>query len=262
MIFFDLETTGVDRNRDRIVQICMIKASMEQREPKPLEPWPRSALEVRTKLINPGMPIPESASEIHGIYDKDVADAPTFKQLAKGIMAFIEDEGTIVGFNSNFFDVPILNMEFERAGLIWDWEKHNFVDAGSLYKIQNPRTLAAAYRHYTGGDMVHAHDAEADVRATMVVFNCIMNNHYPEVDDMRSMEFASNYEKTKLDLNGCFILEGTEPVYSFGKHKGKLVKDNTSYLAWMISQGDFSQDTKDVAANMLKEYSEEKHGAH
>lgn len=155
--FFDLETTGTDVEKDFIVSINIIKI------------MPGGEVEKKGALLNPGIPIPEGASSVHGITDQMVKDAPTFKQYSRGILGFL-DGCDLGGFNLLKFDVPLLFNEFERSGISWDLSTIHIVDAGNIYKIQEPRTLSAAYKFYTGHVLEDAHEAEADNMATIEVF--------------------------------------------------------------------------------------------
>ena len=156
LVFFDLETTGTNINTDRIVEICYLKV------------YPNGNEEAKTLRINPEMHIPEASTAIHGIHDEDVADCPTFKEVAKDIARDIEG-ADIAGFNSNRFDVPVLVEEFLRAGIDIDLTKRKFVDVQVIYHKLEQRTLSAAYKFYCGKDLEDAHTAEADTRATYEV---------------------------------------------------------------------------------------------
>ena len=156
LVFFDLETTGTNINSDRIVEICYLKV------------YPNGNEESKTMRINPEMHIPEASSAIHGIYDADVADCPTFKDVAKKIASDIEG-CDLAGFNSNRFDIPVLAEEFLRAGVDIDLRKHKFVDVQVIYHKLEQRTLSAAYKFYCDKNLEDAHTAEADTRATYEV---------------------------------------------------------------------------------------------
>ena len=156
LVFFDLETTGTNINTDRIVEICYLKV------------YPNGNEEAKTLRINPEMHIPEASTAIHGIHDEDVADCPTFKEVAKDIARDIEG-ADIAGFNSNRFDVPVLVEEFLRAGIDIDLTKRKFVDVQVIYHKLEQRTLSAAYKFYCGKNLEDAHTAEADTRATYEV---------------------------------------------------------------------------------------------
>ncbi len=236
IIFFDLETTGVDTSRDRIVELSMIKI------------MPDGEKIIKTRRINPQMPIPESSTAVHGITDEDVKDCPTFGQIAKSLEQFIAgcDFG---GFNSNRFDVPVLVEEFLRAGVDINLKKSKFIDVQNIFHKLEQRTLVAAYKLYCGKDLTDAHSAEADTVATFEVLEAQLDR-YPELEnDVKFLaEFSSRAQA--VDYAGRIILDdkGVE-VFSFGKHKGKSVKEvfdkEPNYYAWMM-EGDFPLYTKKV----------------
>ena len=235
MIFFDLETTGTDTSRDHIVEISMVKVS------------PSGDKEIKTRRINPEMPIPAEASAVHHITDEDVKDCPTFKQIAKSLKAFMEgcDFG---GFNSNRFDVPVLAEEFLRAGIDFDMSKRKFVDVQIIYHKKEPRTLAAAYKFYCDKELVDAHSAEADTRATYEVLKSQLERYPDLVNDIDELSKEYGSFRNNVDFAGRFVMndKGVE-VFNFGKHRGKPVADilkrEPSYYAWMMD-GDFPLNTK------------------
>ncbi len=236
IVFFDLETTGVDTAKDRIVEISMIKIMPDGEEV------------VRTRRINPQMHIPESATEIHGITDDDVKDAPTFAQIAKSLSQFIEgcDFG---GFNSNRFDLPMLVEEFLRVGVDVDFRRRKFVDVQNIFHKMEQRTLVAAYKFYCDKNLDDAHSAEADTRATYEVLKAQLDR-YPELqNDITALaEFSSRGES--VDYAGRIVYndKGVE-VFNFGKYRGRSVsevfQEEPSYYAWMMN-GDFPLYTKKV----------------
>ena len=156
IVFFDLETTGTNINSDRIVEICYLKV------------WPNGNESAKTLRINPGMHIPEEATAVHGIHDEDVADCPTFKEVARSIANEIEG-CDLAGFNSNRFDIPLLAEEFLRAEVDIDLGRRKFVDVQVIFHKMEQRTLSAAYKFYCGKNLEDAHTAEADTRATYEV---------------------------------------------------------------------------------------------
>ncbi len=164
IVFFDLETTGVDASKDRIVEISMIKV------------MPDGTEDTRTRRINPGMPIPAEATAVHGITDADVADEPKFAQVAKSLEEFIRgcDFG---GFNSNRFDLPLLVEEFMRAGLSVDLKRRKFIDVQNIFHKKEQRTLVAAYKFYCDKELEDAHSAEADTRATYEVLKAQLDRY-------------------------------------------------------------------------------------
>ncbi len=237
IIFFDLETTGVDAAKDRIVEISMIKV------------LPDGSEEVKTRRLNPEMHIPEAASAIHHIYDEDVADAPTFKSIAKSLQAYIEG-CDLAGYNSNKFDIPVLVEEFLRAGIDIDMRKTRFIDVQNIFHKMEQRTLVAAYKFYCQKDLTDAHSAEADARATYEVLQAQLDR-YPD-DLQNDAAFLSEFStRTKdVDFAGRIVYDenGVE-CFNFGKHKGRPVAEvfhaEPSYYAWMMN-GDFPAYTKKV----------------
>jgi len=237
LVFFDLETTGTNINSDRIVEICYLKV------------YPNGNEESKTMRINPDMHIPETSSAIHGIYDEDVKDCPTFKDVAKKIAADIEG-CDLAGFNSNRFDIPVLAEEFLRAGVDIDLMKRKFVDVQVIYHKLEQRTLSAAYKFYCNKNLEDAHTAEADTRATYEVLKAQLDC-YPDVLE-NDIEFLSNYScHTKnVDFAGRIVYneKGVE-VFNFGKYKGmsvaEVLKRDLGYYGW-IMQGDFTLNTKNV----------------
>lgn len=237
LVFFDLETTGINISRDKIVEASFLKV------------YPNGKEEIRTYRINPEMHIPEESTAIHGITDEDVKDCPTFKQLAKTLADFLEG-CDMAGFNSSRFDVPMLAEEFLRAGVEFDLSKRKFVDVQIIFHKKEQRTLEAAYRFYCDKELDNAHSAEADAVATYEVLKSQLERYPDLVNDinMLSKEFSSFNDN--VDFAGRIVLneKGVE-VFNFGKHKGKAVaevfKKEPSYYAWMM-EGDFPLNTKQV----------------
>ena len=237
LVFFDLETTGTNINSDRIVEICYLKV------------YPNGNEESKTMRINPEMHIPEASSAIHGIYDADVADCPTFKDVAKKIASDIEG-CHLAGFNSNRFDIPVLAEEFLRAGVDIDLMKHKFVDVQVIYHKLEQRTLSAAYKFYCDKNLEDAHTAEADTRATYEVLKAQLDRYSDVLEN--DITFLSNYScHTKnVDFAGRIVYndQGVE-VFNFGKYKGmsvaEVLKKDLGYYGW-IMQGDFTLNTKNV----------------
>ena len=236
IIFFDLETTGVDTARDRIVEISMIKIMPDGEEI------------TRTRRLNPGMPIPAEATAVHGITDEDVKDAPTFAQVARSLEQFIRgcDFG---GFNSNKFDIPVLVEEFLRAGVDIDLDKSRFIDVQNIFHRMEQRTLVAAYKFYCDKELDDAHSAEADTRATYEVLKAQLDR-YPDLrNDVDALaEYSCRAEAA--DYAGRILYnEKGEEVFGFGKYRGRSVAEvfraEPSYYAWMMN-GDFPLYTKKV----------------
>ena len=236
LVFVDLETTGVDTAKDRIVEISMVKVMPDGEEI------------VRTRLINPQMHIPEDATAVHSITDEDVKDQPTFAQIAKSLSQFIEgcDFG---GFNSNRFDLPMLVEEFLRAGVDVDFKNRKFIDVQNIFHKMEQRTLVAAYKFYCNKDLTDAHSAEADTRATYEVLKAQLDRYSELQNDVAALaEFSSRGET--VDYAGRIVYNDKgEEVFNFGKYKGRRVEDvfreEPSYYAWMMN-GDFPLYTKKV----------------
>ena len=237
LVFFDLETTGTNINSDRIVEICYLKV------------YPNGNEESKTMRINPEMHIPEASSAIHGIYDADVADCPTFKDVAKSIANDLEG-CDLAGFNSNRFDIPLLAEEFLRVGVDIDMMKRKFIDVQVIFHKLEQRTLSAAYKFYCDKNLEDAHTAEADTRATYEVLKAQLDR-YPDVleNDMKFLADYSSYNKN-VDFAGRIVYneQGVE-VFNFGKYKGmsvaEILKKDIGYFGWLM-QGDFTLNTKNV----------------
>lgn len=236
IVFFDLETTGIDVVKDRIVEISLVKV------------MPDGAEEVKTRRINPGMPIPAEASAVHGIKDEDVKDCPPFKSVAKSLANYIEG-CDLAGYNSNKFDIPMLMEEFLRAGVDIDLKKRKCVDVQNIFHKMEQRTLSAAYKFYCEADLSNAHSAEADTLATYEILKRQLDR-YSELEN--SVDFLSKYSERvpTADYAGRIAYDeaGVE-VINFGKHKGKRVtdvlKNEPSYYNWIMN-GDFPEYTKKV----------------
>ena len=236
-VVVDLETTGTNINSDRIVEICYLKV------------YPNGNEETKTMRINPEMHIPEQASAVHGIYDEDVADCPTFKDVARRIAADIEG-CDLAGFNSNRFDIPVLAEEFLRAGVDVDLMKHKFVDVQVIYHKLEQRTLSAAYKFYCEKNLEDAHTAEADTRATYEVLKAQLDR-YPDVleNDIKFLSEYSSFSKN-VDFAGRIVYDdnGVE-VFNFGKYKGipvvEVLQRDPGYYSWILN-GDFTLNTKNV----------------
>lgn len=234
MIVFDLETTGVDIQKDRIVQICV-----------------KDGDKITTRLINPEMPIPKSASDVHGITDEMVKDAPTFKQIAKSLYALMNGRDLLT-FNGNAFDVPLLINEFARCGIDFDVSGVQLIDASNIYRRLNPRDLASAYKQYTGLELDGAHDAANDVMATEVLFRAMCERHKEELEGM-DLDLYSNYDKKRLDIGGFFLQDSDgNVIFAKGKHKGELASSQPSYLKWMIEKGEFHKNTIKIAKEIYE----------
>lgn len=245
LVFFDLETTGVDVSKDRIVEICYIKV------------FPDGSEKEYSKRINPGMHIPEGASAVHGIYDDDVKDCPHFKEVAREIAADFEG-CDIAGFNSNRFDLPMLAEEFLRAQVDIDLTRHHAIDVQVLYHKREPRTLSAAHKFYCGTEFDNAHSALADTRATYEVLKAQLDYYDDMENDVAALAKESSFTRN-VDFAGRFVYNdaGVE-VFNFGKYKGESVaavlQRDPGYYGWMMN-GDFPLNTKQVLTRIkLREF--------
>lgn len=242
LAFFDLEATGINVGSDRIVEISILKA------------MPDGSELIKTKRIHPEIPIPLASSLIHGIYDEDIKDEPTFKEVAKEIVDFIGDSD-LAGYNSNKYDIPLLLEEFLRAGVDLNMEGRQFVDVQNIFHQMEQRTLKAAYKFYCNKEIINAHSAEADIKATYEVLLAQLdkyqdtefedkqgNKSIPVKNDVESLHAFTNINKV-VDFAGRMVYnENGEEVINFGKHKGRTVEQifdaEPSYYAWM-KKGDF-----------------------
>lgn len=234
LVFFDLETTGINICKDRIVEISYLKVSPNGKE------------ESKTRRINPEMPIPPEATAIHGITDEDVKDCPTFKEIAKSLASQIEG-CDLAGFNSNRFDIPLLAEEFLRVGVDIDLAKRKFIDVQTIFHKMEQRTLQAAYKFYCDKTLDDAHTAEGDTRATYEVLKAQLDR-YPDLkNDIKYLSEFSSFTNN-VDFAGRMIYNDKgEEMINFGKYKGRLVTEvlrtDPGYYSWMMG-GDFSLNTK------------------
>lgn len=238
IIFFDLETTGVDFQSDRIVEISYIKVEPNQNR------------ESRTIRVNPEMPIPASATAIHHITDEMVAECQTFKQIAKELQRTFTG-CDIGGYNHVKFDLPLLMEEFLRAGISdFDISNARLIDVQTIYHKLSPRTLSAAYKQYIGKELEGAHGASADTEATLDVLEAMLDAHSDVLEnDMDSLAKFARYNRN-VDMGGSIVYDDNEvEVFNFGKYKGQPVievfKRDPSYYDWMM-KGKFSSHTKQV----------------
>jgi len=234
--FFDLETTGINISKDRIVEISILKV------------FPNGKEESRTWLVNPEMTIPKEVTEIHGITNEKVANEPTFKELAKEIHNMIKDSD-LGGFNSNRFDIPLLAEEMLRAEVDFDMKNRLAVDVQTIFHKMEQRTLSAAYKFYCDKDLDNAHSAEADTNATYEVLKAQIAK-YDEVENNTKFLAEFSSRKKFADFAGfiAYNKEGNE-CFTFGKHKGKLVTEvlekEPGYFGWLLN-ADFPLYTKKV----------------
>lgn len=234
LVFFDLETTGIDIVKDRIIEISYVKV------------FPNGKEESKTMRINPGMPIPPASTAIHGITDDDVKDCPLFKNVAKQLAAQIEG-CDLAGYNSNRFDIPLLAEEFLRAGVDIDLTRRKFIDVQTIFYKMEQRTLAAAYKFYCQKSLENAHTAAADTMATYEVLKAQLDR-YPELKN--DVAFLSEFSSftNNVDFAGRMVYnDKNQEVFNFGKYKSRLVeevlKQDPAYYSWMMN-GDFPLNTK------------------
>jgi DNA polymerase III subunit epsilon len=236
LVFLDLETTGVNVNSDRIVEISYLKV------------YPNGKEETKTYRVNPGIPIPKESSDIHHITDADVVDCPTFKQIGQSIANDIEG-CDLAGFNSNRFDIPMLAEEFLRNDIDIDMSKRKFIDVQVIFHKMEQRTLSAAYKFYCGLNLEGAHGAEADTKATYEVLKAQLDRYTELQNDVQYLSEFSAFNRN-VDFAGKIILndKGVE-VFNFGKYRDtpveEVLKKDSGYYGWMM-QGDFALNTKNV----------------
>jgi len=238
--FIDLETTGINVSTDRIVEIAIVKI------------MPDGSKQVKRKLVNPEMPIPKASSDVHGISDEMVKDAPSFRQIANEVKQFIE-ASDLAGYNSNRFDIPMLNEEFLRAGIAVDIEARKLLDVQKVFHMMEQRTLTAAYKFYCNKNLEDAHSAEADATATWEILEAQLEK-YPQIGNSVEsiVKFTGEYQI--IDFARRFIFENGVEVFNFGKHKGKpvnqVLKEEPQYYDWMM-KGDFTLHTKQKLTEIM-----------
>lgn len=234
--FFDLETTGIDVARDRIVEISIFKV------------YPNGNKESKTWLVNPTIPIPPQTTAVHGITDEKVANEPTFKELSGQVYAMIKDSD-LAGYNSDRFDIPLLAEELLRAEVDFDMKNRVSVDVQTIFHKKEERTLSAAYKFYCNQSLENAHSAEADTNATYEILKAQLERYHDLENDIKSLsEFTTR--KKAVDFAGFIALNDKgQEIFTFGKHKGALVEDvfekEPGYFGW-IQNADFPLYTKKV----------------
>jgi DNA polymerase III subunit epsilon len=236
----DLETTGTNLATDRIVELAIVRVSSD------------GTRLVKRKLINPQMPIPKGASDVHGITNEMVKDAPTFKQVANEIKQFIEG-CDIGGYNSNRFDIPLLVEEFLRAGQEFSVDGRKLIDVQRVFHLMEQRTLSAAYKFYCDKILEGAHGAEADAMATFEIL-CAQVERYPNLGVTLEAICKFCGEEDLVDFARRFIKVDCKEVFNFGKHKGRPVEDvlkmEPQYYDWMM-KGDFPLHTKQKLTEIM-----------
>lgn len=233
LAFIDLETTGINLGTDRIVEIAIVKI------------LPDGSKSVKRKLINPEMPIPKASSDVHGITDEMVKDAPTFKQVAQELKQML-DGCDFAGYNSNRFDIPLLMEEFLRAQVEFDMKNRKLLDVQNIFHKMEPRTLSAAYKFYCNKTLEGAHGAEVDAKATYEILEAQLER-YPDLGNSVDSVLKLMGEDQIVDFARRFVMENGIEVFNFGKFKGRPVSDvlkaEPQYYDWMM-KGDFPQHTK------------------
>ncbi len=240
IIFFDLETTGTDHVKDRIVELAFIKI------------MPDGKRDSMVKRLNPGIPIPAEVVAIHGISDADVKDSPSFKQIAHQLYEWMK-HCDLGGYNSSKFDLPLLAEEFLRVGINVDFTERNMVDVQQIFFKMEARTLAAAYSFYCGKKLENAHSAEADILATIEVLESQLDRYETLAKDVKGLhEFTGGDDY--VDYARRIILKDGQPIFNFGKYKGQKVEDvftkEPQYYDWMM-QADFALHTKQKISEIL-----------
>ncbi len=231
--FIDLETTGINLGKDRIIEIAIVKILTD------------GSRSVKRKLINPEMPIPKSSTDVHGITDEMVKDAPTFKAVAHEFKQML-DGCDLAGYNSNRFDIPLLMEEFLRAQVDFDMRNRKLLDVQNVFHKMEPRTLGAAYKFYCNKTHDGAHSAEADATATLEILVAQLER-YPELGNSVDSILKLIGEDQIVDFARRFVMENGVEVFNFGKYKGRpvhdVLKSEPQYYDWMM-KGDFPQHTK------------------
>lgn len=260
LICFDIESTGLSVKNDRIVQLAIIKIFADGREKL-----------VKSRLVNPGIPIPKEASDVHHITDEMVADQPTFERIAKSLFDLIGDSD-LCTFNGNRFDIPMLMEEFSRVGFELDMTNRNCVDVKRIFHRMERRDLKAAYQFYCGKTLDGAHDALNDVKATLGVLECMLDYYKgkdcidkddvviaePIVNDVKALaDFTKDFDS--VDFTGTIKLNKDDvPVFGFGKYQGQSVVEclskDKSYYDWIMTKGEFTTDTRKIISNLMNEY--------
>jgi len=240
IVFIDLETTGINLATDRVIEIAIVKI------------FPDKTRQVKHKIINPQIPIPKSASDIHGITDDKVKNAPTFKEVANELKQFI-DNADLSGYNSNRFDIPLLMEEFLRAGISIEMSNRRMLDVQQIFHMMEKRTLGAAYKFYCEKELIDAHSAEADASATWEILEAQLTR-YGHLGETLDTILQFTGEEKYVDFARRFIMDNDVEVFNFGKHKGRAVTDvlkaEPQYYDWMM-KGDFPLHTKQKLTEIL-----------
>ncbi len=249
IVFFDLETTGTDNVKDRIVELAFVKILPDGKRDK------------YVKRINPGIPIPPEVTAIHGISDEDVKNCPTFKHIAHQLYDWMKgcDLG---GYNSSKFDLPLLAEEFLRVGINVDFTERHMIDVQQIFFKMEARTLSAAYSFYCKKELTNAHSAEADIDATIEVLEAQLNRYETIGTDVSALHHFTHTDEY-VDYARRIVMKDGHPVFNFGKHKGRRVEDifnaEPQYYDWMM-QADFALHTKQKISEILNRMKLKKSG--
>jgi DNA polymerase-3 subunit epsilon len=240
--FIDVETTGMNPNSDRVVELSILRIQPDGRE------------EYKSHRVNPGVPIPADATAVHGITDADVSGLPTFHQYAKSVRDFLEG-CDIAGFNVIKFDLPCLEAELARADVEFSRGGRHFVDSMVIFHQRERRDLEAAYHKYCGGEMENAHCAEEDAKAAAQVLDGQLGMYRDLPQDVAGLgSLCYDVPENCVDSEGKFVWKEGEAVFNFGKHTGYTLREvsenNSDYLAWILSK-DFSPEVKDIVIKAL-----------
>jgi DNA polymerase III subunit epsilon len=238
--FIDLETTGINISTDRIVEIAIVKI------------LPDGSQQKKRKLINPQIPIPAESTNVHGITNEMVSNAPSFKEVANEIKQFV-DNADLGGYNSNRFDLPLLIEEFSRVGINFSTDGRKLVDVQKVFHLMEQRTLSAAYKFYCAKELTDAHSAEADATATWEILDAQVAR-YPNIGNTVESIVKFTGEDDIVDFARRFIKQNGIEIFNFGKHKGKpvaqVLKEEPQYYDWMM-KGDFAVNTKQKLTEIL-----------
>jgi len=240
IIFFDLETTGLNIASDRVVELSYLKVDLNGNET------------IKTMRVNPEMPIPEKTTAIHGITNEDVKDSPTFNEIAKSLAKDFEG-CDLAGYNSVRFDIPVLAEEFLRSGVDIDLKRRKFIDVQVIFMKMEPRTLTAAYKFFVGKELEDAHSASSDTRATYEVLQAQLDRYSNLENDMGKLAEFSAHNRN-VDFAGRIVYDDQDrEVFNFGKYKGQPVSEvlerDPGYYGWMM-KGDFPLYTKKVLTSI------------
>ena len=241
---FDLETTGLQITKDRIVQIAILKVH------------PDKSQEELNLIVNPEMDIPQEVIDIHGITNERALEAPTFKEIAEEVKTFIGNSD-LAGYNSNKFDIPVLAEAFLRAGIDFDLTNRNFIDVQNIFHKMEQRTLVAAYKFYCEKELKNAHDAMHDTKATWEVLEKQLDKYDLDCNAAALADFSRAGTNKVIDMAGRIALNTkNEVVYNFGKHKGKTIEEisikEPGYYGWML-EADFPLYTKSVLRKAMED---------